>query len=167
MLATCLLGLGLTMLVGAKFGRARVLTVPALLLTIVLAATGTSAGSVEASLGDRSWTPANAAAVQSKYALGAGDIALDLSSVDPAGGTVSSAIRLGAGDVSVTLPPDVDANLTLHTLVGDIQLPDRTLNGNLGARETVHLAPVGGAASKGTINLDIVVDLGEIQVMQG
>ncbi|MFF7633883.1 PspC domain-containing protein [Kitasatospora sp. NPDC008050] len=167
MLATCLLGLGLTMLVGVKFGRARVLTVPALLLTIVLAAGGTSATSVHASVGDRSWTPADAAAVQHQYALGAGDIALDLSAVDPAGGTVSTSVRLGAGQADVTLPPDVEANLTLHTVVGSVHLPDRTLDGDVGTRQTVHLAPVGGAASKGTIDLDIVVDLGDIQVVQG
>ncbi|WP_327067331.1 PspC domain-containing protein [Kitasatospora sp. NBC_01302] len=166
-LATCLLGLGLTMLVGVKFGRARVLTVPALVLTAVLAAGSTSATSLHAGVGNRTWTPASAAAVQHQYALGAGDISLDLSAVDPASGTVSSSVRLGAGQADVTLPPDVEANLTLHTVVGSIHLPDRTFDGDVGTRQTVHLAPVGGAASKGTIDLDIVVDLGDIQVVQG
>lgn len=166
-LATGLLGLGLTILVGAKFGRARVLTVPALLLTLLLAAVGSTVGTAGSGVGDRSWTPASATELQHSYQLGAGDLRLDLSSLDPAGATVATTVRLGAGDATLTLPTDVDVNLTARTVVGNIQLPDQSLDGHPSAHSTVHLSPVGGSASKGTIDLNVQVGLGDIQVVQG
>ncbi|MEY9945597.1 PspC domain-containing protein [Kitasatospora sp. GAS1066B] len=166
-LATGLLGLGLTILVGARYGRARVLTIPALLLTLLLAAVGSSVGTVGTGIGNRTWAPATAAELHHSYRLGAGDVRLDLSSVDPAGGTVATTARLGAGNATLTLPTGVDVNLTARTAVGNIQLPDRRLNGNVGAHTTVHLGPVGGGASKGTINVTVQVGLGDIQVVQG
>ncbi|MDH6135911.1 phage shock protein PspC (stress-responsive transcriptional regulator) [Kitasatospora sp. MAA4] len=165
-LAVALVGLGLTVLLGAKFGRARVLAIPALLLTMLLAALGNSGTSVNSAFGDRSWTPASAADLHHDYSLGAGDLALDLRSVDPAGGSVSTTAKLAVGDVHVTLPPDVDVMLTVRSMVGNMSLPDRTFDGGLGTDRTVLLSPLQGQHSKGTIILDIEVGLGDVQVEQ-
>ncbi|WP_035800925.1 PspC domain-containing protein [Kitasatospora mediocidica] len=166
-LAVALLGLGLTILLGAKFGRARKLAIPALLLTMLLAALGHSTTSANSAFGDHSWTPAGAADLQHEYALGAGDMALDLRAVDPAGGSVKTTAKLGAGDVHVTLPPDVDVVLTVRSGVGDVTVPDGTLNGGFGTNRTFALSPLQGEHSKGTIVLDIEVGLGDVQVEQG
>ncbi|MDH6110934.1 phage shock protein PspC (stress-responsive transcriptional regulator) [Kitasatospora sp. MAP12-15] len=166
-LATALLGLGLTLLLGAKFGRARVLAIPALLITLLLSALGTAGASINSAAGHRSWAPASASAVLPSYSLGLGDLSLDLSAVNPAGGTVTTSAKLGAGDVHVTLPPDVDVMLTVRSAAGDVTLPDRTLGGGLGTDRTVQLAPAQGQQSKGTIDLDIEVGLGDVQVVQG
>ncbi|GAA1274868.1 hypothetical protein GCM10009665_72760 [Kitasatospora nipponensis] len=166
-LAAALLVLGLTMLVGAKFGRARVLAVPALLVTLLLAVLGHSLSSTDAAFGDRTWAPTTAADVQSQYVLGAGDITVDLGAVDPAGATVSTAVRLGTGDVRVTVPSDVEVRLNLRTLVGSASIPQQSFKGGVGTHQRLDIAPAAGTASKGTIDLVIEVGLGDIQVVQG
>ncbi|MCX4748549.1 PspC domain-containing protein [Kitasatospora sp. NBC_01287] len=166
-LATGLLGLGVTILVGARFGRARVLVVPALLVTLLLTAVGSTAGTAGAGLGNRSWAPAGASEVRHSYGLGAGDARLDLSAVDPAGRTVATTLRLGAGDATLRLPADVTVELDARTTVGNIQLPDRVQEGNVGAHVITRLDPVQGTANKGTIELTLQVGLGDIQVVQG
>ncbi|MFI9269229.1 PspC domain-containing protein [Kitasatospora sp. NPDC052896] len=164
-LATGLLGLGLTMLLGTRFGRARVLVLPALVITLTLAVFG-STGSMSATIGDRSWAPATASDVQRQYDLAAGDLALDLSAVDPGGGTVGTAVRVGAGDVHVTVPSDVAVDLTVHTAAGDVQLPAGGSHGGLGTDRSVRLAPADGVRSKGDLTLDIQVGLGDVEVVQ-
>ncbi|GAA1954527.1 PspC domain-containing protein [Kitasatospora viridis] len=167
-LATGLLVLGLTMLVGSRWGRARWLAVPALALTLALAGLGDQARISNFALGDRNWAPATAAELQPRYALGLGDIHLDLTSLDPAGATLRSQVQLGAGNVEVQLPPGTAADLNLRVVAGDIQTPDDdgSTSGGLGTRRTVHLDPVGGGPAHGTIDLTIEVGFGEIQVVQ-
>ncbi|WP_035848273.1 PspC domain-containing protein [Kitasatospora azatica] len=166
-LATGLLVLGLTILLGAKVGRARVLALPALVLTLALAGLGSSAQVHNNAIGDRTFAPAGAAAVQHEYVLGVGDLNLDLRAVDPAGSTVGTTVKLGTGDVHVMLPPNVAADLDLRTLVGNVSLPNGNENSGVGSHRKVHLDPVGGASNKGTIDLTIEVGLGDIQVVQG
>ncbi|MFE0462852.1 PspC domain-containing protein [Kitasatospora sp. NPDC058965] len=169
-LATGLTVLGLTLLIGAKFGRAKWLVLPALVVTLALAGLGNSATVRENAFGDRRYAPADAAAVQHTYVLGAGDLRLDLSAVDPAGGTVSSVVKLGAGDVHVVLPPDVAADLDLRTAAGRLQapqLPDDSGAKGVGEHRTVHLDPVPGSTGRGTIELTVQVGLGDIQVVRG
>ncbi|MGF1431211.1 PspC domain-containing protein [Kitasatospora sp. LaBMicrA B282] len=163
-LATGLLCLGLTIMLGAKFGRARALAVPALLVTLVLAAVGSTAGSAGLGLGDRSWTPQSAGAVNPQYQAGLGNARLDLTAVDPAGGTVTTRLRLAAGDAFVVLPPDVAVDLDLHTVAGDVLMPGQDRHGNVGEHLIEHLDPVGGTPAKGTIDLTVQVGLGEIHV---
>lgn len=165
-LATALIGLGLTVMLGAKFGRARVLALPALLITLMLSALGNSGTPVDSAIGDHSWAPTSAAAVQPGYALGLGDLTLDLSAVDPAGGTVTTSAKAGAGDVHVTVPPDVDVILTVRSVAGDVTLPTGTVGGGLGTDRTVQLPPAPGQQSKGTIDLSIEVGLGDVRVVQ-
>ncbi|MEU9127402.1 PspC domain-containing protein [Kitasatospora sp. NPDC048540] len=166
-LAAALLVLGLTMLVGAKFGRAKGLVVPALLLTVALAGVGATDARVRTSFGDREWAPASAAELQPQYTLGAGDAGLDLRGLDPAGATLESSVRVGAGHLTVLLPPDVDVRLRVSNLIGDVRLPDdEHLSGGDNGRE-LELHPVGGRASKGTLDLKLVLGVGDMKVVQG
>ncbi|MER8184028.1 PspC domain-containing protein [Kitasatospora sp. NPDC094015] len=168
LLAVPLLVLGLVMLVGAKFGRAKGLVVPALLLTVALAGAGTAVDTrVRTGFGDRTWAPATAADLQREYSLGAGDATLDLRGVDPAGGTLSTSVRVGAGDLRVTVPPDVEVRLRVDNLVGDVRLPnDEHLSGGDNSRE-LELHPVGGQASRGTLDLELKLGVGDMKVVQG
>ncbi len=166
-LATALLGLGLTMMLGAKFGRARVLAVPALVLTLALAALGNSPASIHSAFGDRFWAPADAASVQQQYGLGAGKVQLDLSSVNPGGGMVATRVEVGAGSVQVTLPTDVDIQLTVRSGAGDLTLPDGSHRGGLGTEQSVRLSAPQAPPSKGTIDLTIEIGLGNVKVVQG
>ncbi|MBO1418127.1 hypothetical protein J0670_26410, partial [Streptomyces sp. FH025] len=163
-MATGLLVIGLTLLVAAKFGRARKLVVLGLLLTLALAFVGRTPNSVQDAIGQRDWTVTAAADLKDRYNLGAGDVRLDLSGLDPAGATLATKIDLGAGQITVTLPPDVTVNLVSRVGLGDISVPGEP-NGGSG-RHTYQLNPVGGQASKGTLDLQLGIGLGSIKVVQ-
>ncbi|MCC9310548.1 PspC domain-containing protein [Kitasatospora sp. RB6PN24] len=167
-LATGLLVLGLTLLVGSRWGRARRLAVPALLTTLALAGLGRTPAVTGDAIGHRSYAPVNAQDVRRSYLLGAGDLHLDLSSLDPRGTTVTSTIRLGAGNAVVVLPPDLAADLTLRTVAGQLQLPDGSPSDSdgIGAHRTVHFDAADGAAAKGTVDLTVEVGLGDVQVVR-
>jgi hypothetical protein len=165
-LATVLLVQGLALLVAARWGRARGLVLPALLLTLVLAAVGNSDLPLGASMGDRTWVPATASQVAPSYSLGMGDVGLDLHLVDPGGGTVTTGVRLGMGDLRVTVPDDARVRITVHSAVGSIRLPDGSHLNGVGNDRTADLPPVRPADSKGTIVLDLEVGLGDVKVVR-
>jgi hypothetical protein len=165
-LATLLLGIGLTLLVGAKFGRARGLVVPALLLTVALAATGGSRIQLGDTFGDRVWAPVSAAELQSEYRLSAGSITLDLRGLDPAGGTLGTRVRLGAGDLTVAVPPDVVVSVRARHILGNVQITGVDDTGGSNDR-SYQLQPLNGQASKGTLDLSLAVGFGDIKVVQG
>ncbi|MFI6445492.1 PspC domain-containing protein [Kitasatospora sp. NPDC050543] len=164
-LAVVLLGLGLTLLVGAKAGRARWLVVPALLLTLALVGLGNSQATVKSAFGDRVWTATSASAVEDEYNLGAGNARLDLRGLDPAGATVASEARLGAGTLTVQVPANVEVRLQTRNGLGSTEITGiEGISDN--TRHTYQLHPLNGQASKGTLDLRLLVGLGDIKVVQ-
>ncbi|MFE6051950.1 PspC domain-containing protein [Kitasatospora sp. NPDC056446] len=163
-LATALLVIGLTLLVGAKFGRARRLAATGLLLTLALAFVGHSPDSMQNAVGKRDWTVTAPSELQDRYNLGAGEIRLNLAGLDPAGGTLSTKADLGVGDLTVTVPKDVTVNLVARVGLGNIDVPgDRS---DSTGRHTYLIGPAAGQASKGTLNLELGIGLGNIKVVQ-
>ncbi|BFV58852.1 PspC domain-containing protein [Kitasatospora sp. CMC57] len=165
-LAAALLALGVVVLLSTRYGRARGLTVPAVLLTVALAGLSGSNITVEGSFGDRLWAPVSVADVRTEYRLGAGDATLDLSGIDPAGGTVTTAVKVGAGDLRVTVPGDVDVRLTMRTALGDVRVTDRNLSSGAGNNLEYQLHPTNGQPSKGTLDLTLTIGLGDLKVVQ-
>ncbi|MFE4975478.1 PspC domain-containing protein [Kitasatospora sp. NPDC056651] len=163
-LAAALLVVGLTLLVGAKFGRARRLVVTGLLLTLALAFVGHSPDSVRNAVGDRNWTVASAADLHDRYNLGAGDARLDLSAIDPAGATLSTKVDLGAGDMTVTVPDDVTVNVVARVGLGNVSVPGG--QGDVTGRRDYLIGPANGQPAKGTLNLELGIGLGNIKVVQ-
>lgn len=163
-LATALLVVGLTLLVGAKFGRARRLAVTGLLLTLALAFVGHSPDSVREAVGDRDWTVTSAADLRDRYNLGAGEIRLDLSAIDPAGAVLATKVDLGAGQMTVTVPDDVTVNLVTRVGLGNVTAPGEQRDST--GRHTYLIGPANGRQSKGTLNLELGIGLGDIKVVQ-
>ncbi|MEV7602704.1 PspC domain-containing protein [Kitasatospora sp. NPDC089797] len=163
-LATGLLVIGLTLLLAAKFGKARKLAVLGLLTTLALAFAGHSPHTVQDAIGDRTWTVAAPAELRDRYNLGAGDLRLDLSGLDPAGTTVSTKVDLGAGELLVTLPPNVEANVVARVGLGSVTAPGGRNDGT--GRHTYQFGPAGGQPSKGTIDLQLSLGIGDIKVVQ-
>ncbi|MET8541478.1 PspC domain-containing protein [Kitasatospora sp. NPDC004799] len=163
-LATALLVVGLTLLVGAKFGRARRLAVTGLLLTLALAFVGHSPDSVRNAVGDRDWTVVSAADLRDRYNLGAGTVRLDLSALDPAGATLATKADLGTGDMTVTVPDDVTVNLVVRVGLGNVDVPGERSDGT--GRHTYLIGPANGQPAKGTLNLELGIGLGNIKVVQ-
>ncbi|MFB7472105.1 PspC domain-containing protein [Kitasatospora sp. NPDC056184] len=165
-LATALLVIGLTLLLGAKFGRARRLVVPGLLLTVALTAIGGSSVTTRNVAGDRSWTVATAAELQPKYSLGVGSLRLDLSAIDPAGATLATTAELGAGDLTVTVPSGVTVNVRSEIGLVEVRVTGQDGYDDGPGKRTYQLLPANGQASKGTLDLTLKVGLGNIKVVQ-
>ncbi|MFF2953251.1 PspC domain-containing protein [Kitasatospora sp. NPDC057965] len=165
-LATALLVIGLTLVLGAKFGRARRLVVPGLLLTVALTAIGGSSVTTRNVAGDRTWTVATAAELQPKYTLGVGTLRLNLSGVDPAGTTLATTAELGAGDLTVTVPTDVTVNVRSEIGLVEVRVTGREGYDDGPGNRTYQLLPVNGQESKGTLDLTLRVGLGNIKVVQ-
>ncbi|MFB7905150.1 PspC domain-containing protein [Kitasatospora sp. NPDC056076] len=163
-LATGLLVIGLTLLLAAKFGKARKLAVLGLLTTLALAFAGHSPHTVQDAVGDRTWTVAAATDLKDRYNLGAGNIRLDLSRLDPAGGTVATKVDLGAGELVVTVPADVTVDLVARVGLGNVTVPGGQGGGT--GRHVYQLGPVDGRPSKGIIDLQLGIGIGDIKVVQ-
>jgi phage shock protein PspC (stress-responsive transcriptional regulator) len=72
-------------------------------------------------VGDRTYSPGSAAAVQDSYRGDVGDVTLDLTRIDVGDdGPVSTRIRNGAGDVQVIVPLDADVQLTVDSGLGAV-----------------------------------------------
>ncbi|MFJ2576384.1 PspC domain-containing protein [Kitasatospora aureofaciens] len=164
-LATALLVVGLTLLVGAKFGRARKLAAIGLLLTMALVFVGRSPTSLQNAVGDRDWTVTSAAQLEPRYALGAGQLRLDLSRLDPAGAALASRAELGAGDLTVVVPADVTVTVIARMGLGNVSVPGTDQSDGTGTH-TYQINPGSDRPSKGTLDLQLSVGLGNIKVVQ-
>lgn len=112
-LATVVIGLGL--LVGAFFGRARWLALVALALLPPLVLTGVVDDlRFSGEVGERRWRPEALAEVEDEYRLFAGDLLVDLTDVDfsQARQPVPIAVELTFGQATVIVPDDVDVDVS-------------------------------------------------------
>ncbi|MGW5656399.1 PspC domain-containing protein [Streptomyces humi] len=115
-----------------------------------------------------SWTPATAAQVASEYDLGTGVGTLDLTHIRVADGrTVSTAAEVSAGQLKIVVPADVTVRMRIDVGVGDIQLPgddEKDVDVEPGRHKDVTLPPTSGAKHTGTLDLDLRVGAGQVEV---
>ncbi|MEU9240116.1 PspC domain-containing protein [Streptomyces sp. NPDC048385] len=115
-----------------------------------------------------SWTPATAAEVSPKYDLGTGVATLDLTHIRIAQGqTVATSAEVGAGQLKIVVPADVTVGMTIDVGVGDIQLPGddkKDVDVQPGRHQNVTLPPTSGAKNAGTLDLDLQVGAGQVEV---
>lgn len=133
-LAAALLVVGVGLLIGARWGRARGLVLLALLLAVALGVTASARVPVALSAGERTWLVTGS----SDHRLGVGEAILDLrplapgpsdpSATDPlplAGSAqpIDVEARLGAGNLRLLLPAGLHLQLTAHVAAGQVVLP--------------------------------------------
>jgi phage shock protein PspC (stress-responsive transcriptional regulator) len=70
-------------------------------------------------VGDSTYVPTSAAAVQSSYRLGIGDLRVDLSQIDATGRHTVKA-RLGIGELKIVVPHNADVHVDAHANVGEV-----------------------------------------------
>ena len=175
--ALVLLLLGAGMTVGGAFGKTTGLVPIGLVLAIPLITLSAVGVPLHGTLGDESWTPASAAAVQPSYELAAGDGTLDLTSVAPgAGKTLVVSAKVGLGDLTVQVPTDV--NVTVHTQVaiGTVEVNGQVAtnadgdygtdrNNGVNVRKNFTIPAQGKA--KGTLVLDLKTGIGDVDLEAG
>lgn len=183
-----LLGVGL--LVGTWYGRARWLTILAIPLAFMTFATITAdrwiqdnpnwdRWTVEKSdgqltFGDRVWAvrPADAADATTPldYRLSAGNAVLDLTAltagrddVDASAAAINASV--GVGQLKVIIPEDMQLNLTATVDLGEIAIPGQQVQSGRSLEIDTTVPPVGSDPAY-TITLDAAIGAGSLEVLR-
>jgi phage shock protein PspC (stress-responsive transcriptional regulator) len=162
--AAMLLGVvGLGLVVGAFFQGGRGLipvAIPLALLTWVLSA----APAAGFKIGGGHWTPITAAQVQPRYSVTLGNGDLDLSELRLTNDqTVRTSVAVGIGETHVYLPPNVDAQVSCQTQVGDVECLDHSDSDGSPSRVTVTDNGSDGPGG-GKLILDVHSGVGQVHV---
>jgi phage shock protein PspC (stress-responsive transcriptional regulator) len=163
-LSTVLIVFGVGLVVGTWFGRARSLIALGTVVMVALVTVSTYSVPLRGGAGNREWTPTTAAAVQAQtpYRLGAGEALLDLTSVDPGGGTVKVVASVVFGQLTVRVPDNVRLVVDAHAGMGAVRLPNGRSDGVPADRAYTVDAAV--PDSRGTMELTLEVGMGEVEV---
>ena len=126
-LGTALLVVGVGLVVGALTGVGRGAKGGLIGLGVVLAAALAAVTSIDVpngDVGDRTYRPATASAVEGVYEHAAGDLTIDLRDVDLSGlsSPVVTRIDHGIGDVDVLVPRSADVQVSVDTGIGETDL---------------------------------------------
>ncbi|MGX1883433.1 PspC domain-containing protein [Streptomyces sp. NPDC055287] len=165
--ALAVFGLGIA--VSAFRGRTGVGTI---LLTVITALLLAGASALPKQISTdwmrTSWKPASASDVRPGYELGSGVGTLDLSRVRvPADSSLATRAEVGAGQLKVVVPKDATVELRMTVGVGDIQLPgQKRQDFDIRTDQELHrtLEPPGSAGPAGTLQLDLEVGVGQVEV---
>lgn len=170
-LAVALLIVGAGLVLGTWWGRARWLMLVGLVLAGLLVPAALlegSPGSLRAGVGERTWVPTDAAARDRSYELGAGEGVLDLRQLDPRGARRVITADVGVGQLIVLVPADLVVQVTGEVGLGEIFVRELDgSRGDLGGDDGTELFEefvVGSPARDATVQLDLEVGAGEIEV---
>jgi phage shock protein PspC (stress-responsive transcriptional regulator) len=161
---------GIGLLVGTLFGRARWLIVVGLVLTPLLLVTATAAAvfpswSISGDFGDREFHPDTVSDLPVTYELAAGSLLVDLSGLDSNDLAETSRdleISVGAGEVIVLLPRDMVGTVEARVGIGRIAANDRERAG-IAPRETIRFPDSAGDADGG-LQLSVSVGVGNTEI---
>ena len=162
-LATALVIIGLGLLVGAWFGRARTLIPLGIILSLALFAVANGKPMASQHREQTTWVPASVELIQPTYQLDYGDARLDLSGVDFTDKNVDVTVVTNVGSLRVILPPHVDVDVTATINVGSAHVFDEHWSGLNSEQHTVRDLGNDGAGG-GHIQITAKVDLGNLEV---
>lgn len=162
--AAMLLGVvGLGLVAGAflQGGRGLIpVAIPLALITWVLSAAPAAGFKV----GTSHWQPATVAQVQPRYSVTVGNGDLDLSGLRLADGqTVRTSVGVGVGQTYVYLPPNVNAQVSCQTQLGDVDCLGHRDSDGAPSRVTVTDNGSDGPGG-GTVILDVHSGVGQVRV---
>ncbi|WP_175410776.1 PspC domain-containing protein [Streptomyces sp. TRM64462] len=165
-LACALAVFGLGLVVSAFLGRTGFGTIFMTVVTaLLLAAASVIPREIRTDWAQTEVRPASITAVRPHYDLGNGDATLDLSAVAvPSGGTARTSAELGAGRLEVVVPRNVTVTVHAAAGLGEVRLPGGPPQGGPDQDVTRTLAPPAGVTPGGTLNLDLEVGFGMVEV---
>jgi phage shock protein PspC (stress-responsive transcriptional regulator) len=168
-LGGALLVVGIGLVVAAVTGAGRGAKGALIALGVVLAVAAVIATTVpvpRGPVGDRTYRPATADAVQARYDGGMGDLTIDLTQVDPStlGRTVTTDVNSGLGDVHVIVPRSADVQLSVETGLGSVNVFGDSSTGGF-------FAGTGSAAGAGDgqaeFRITVMNGVGDVEVSRG
>lgn len=154
--------LGLGLVVGAWFGRARGLVWFGLPMLALLTIVGSTGISLRGGVGERRYAPQRPVEIQDQYRLGVGSLRLDLSDVDLSGQLKRVAVSSGVGDIEVVVPANADISVEGRAGAGEVDILGRREDGTSAKVNLVDY----GVEGDGRIDLvlDLDVNLGSVMV---
>jgi hypothetical protein len=163
--AAALITVGAGLLVGSRWGRARLLVPVGIVLVFASAVATVADVPFSGGAGERTWRPANRGELQSTYRLGFGHGQLDLRDLELDGDTRRITATIGAGFLEVWLPDDVEVvEVRAHVGGGRIDGLGDSDEGVDVSRQQVRSAT--GLGLDGKLVLDVKVGFGRVEVHQ-
>jgi predicted membrane protein len=120
-LAVPLVIIGAALVVGARYGRARWLIAPGLVLAVLLGIAA-AAGGVTHRRQSVTWQPTSVAQLEQTYTSDVGDVVLDLSHVDFTGSNDTVSVESQVGNLTVIVPETVDVHADARVDVGNAEV---------------------------------------------
>ncbi|MFI9639552.1 PspC domain-containing protein [Micromonospora sp. NPDC051925] len=163
--AAVLATIGLGLLVGTWFGRARWLIALGLVAAAALgvAAVAESYDRVRGVDGAVTWAPSSYRELADRYENSFGDATLDLRAVDFAERDTDLTVVVNLGAATIVVPPNVDVTAVTNVKAGEATVFGRRSAGLEGqARQLTDLGPDG--AGGGTLRLTVHVNAGNLEV---
>ncbi len=155
--------IGLGLLVGAWYGRARWLFVLGVVLAALLTITAAAESVTPTTAHNATWKPASIEAVDSAYKVDLGNGTLDLSGVNFAGQDKSIQVSVGAGNLTIIVGSNVDV-----TAKGTVNVGNANVFGTRwsGVGQSSHTVTDNGSDGPGggRLVLDASVDVGNLEV---
>jgi phage shock protein PspC (stress-responsive transcriptional regulator)/predicted membrane protein len=159
-IALCIVGVGFVL--GAFVGGSKALIVPAVLVGGALVASSIVDIPLSGPIGQRTWAPQTVAQVDDHYELSIGEGVLDLTALSiPEGDRVNIDASVGVGHLVIQVPDGVALDVTAEVSGGDIVLNGHSNSGVGVSTERTF----SGSQDNGTIDLDLEVGLGQIEVI--
>jgi hypothetical protein len=159
-LALALLLVGGALLVGARWGRGRLLIPVGALLTVALLLVALVDVPLRGGVGDREYRPRTLAELDTPYRLAAGDLTVDLGELDLTGTSTRVVASVGAGALTVVVPADVAVEVEGEVGAGELRVLDRRDDGLGLDRRVVET----GGEGAGRLVLRARVGMGELEV---
>ena len=160
-LAVPLAVLGIGLLAGAWWGRARWLVVPALVLTPFVIAASFVHVPFEGGSGNVTFLPTSAAQIRPEYHLVAGQMVIDLRSTKLGSAPVTIHATAVAGHVLVYVPQGASVNVRGRAGGGEVKLFGHTYDGfDVDVQRS--FAPA--SATSPTVDLDLEAAFGQVEV---
>lgn len=155
----CIVGLGFVL--GAFVGGSWGLVLPAVVIAGALIVASIADIPLSGPIGDRTWVPATTSQLADQYEVSIGEGQLDLTELTvPAGDVVSVDASVGIGHLLIVVPDDVAVDVTADVAAGEAVLLGLS---DSGTNVSTHRA-FERRGSAGTIELDLQVGLGQIEV---
>jgi phage shock protein PspC (stress-responsive transcriptional regulator) len=154
--------IGLGLVVGAWWGRARLLIILGLLLLPVAVAAAFVTVPLEGGIGELEFRPQALGELRGEYRLAGGNLRLDLTDLSAAGTSVTVTASVGVGRLVVVVPDGVQVELDAHVAGGELVLfGNRQIGTGLGDRVERLSGPSGPS---GRLILNLEVGIGDVVV---
>jgi phage shock protein PspC (stress-responsive transcriptional regulator)/predicted membrane protein len=154
---------GVALVVAGLSGGARWLIVPALVLVLPLAIVAAADIRMDGGIGERSYRPATIQELRPHYALGMGELIVDMRDVDLPAGTTRMKVDVGIGHTVVRVPENACVTSDVRIGAGHSQVLDR-VNDGLDVEFAQAAAPMSDAPR---LALDGDVGIGALEVVRG